>query len=289
MSASLRALAATRLLDARPTVIVEVLRTRGSVPREAGTRMLVGPADLEGTIGGGRLEWEAIAKARAALDHPARWPADEEIALGASLGQCCGGAVTLRYLRLDQSALDAWSGPRLPLIQVYGAGHVGRAVVRLLETLDATVQWIDERSDAFPSPSPSPSTASSEPSPIERVCVEPVEAEVRIAPPGAYYLVLTHQHDLDLRIVEAVLRRADFGFLGLIGSRTKRRRFEQQLLARGIAADALARMTCPIGIDGIDGKEPPVIAVAAVAQLLRAMSAATALSSARSVAAEARR
>ena len=92
---------------------------------------------------------------------------------------------------------------------------------------------------------------------------------MRQAPPGAYYLVLTHEHDLDLRITEAVLRRGDFGFLGLIGSKTKRQRFVHRFEQRGISADVVARMTCPIGIEGIDGKQPEVIAAAVVAQLLQ--------------------
>ncbi len=265
MSVALKPIAAGRLIRGESTIVVEVLRTRGSVPRESGTRMLVWRTGIEGTIGGGRLEWEAIAKARSALADRTPLPGDEEIVLGASLGQCCGGAVTLRYRTLDAATLDAWPGSPLPLVQVFGAGHVGRAVVRVLETLDVAVQWIDERDDAFP-PAPSGPT-------VARVCVEPVEAEVAVAPPGAYQLVVTHQHDLDLRIVEAILRRGDFGFLGLIGSRTKRRRFEQQLLQRGIAPAVLARMTCPIGVDGIRGKEPPVIAIAAVAQLLQVLHA----------------
>lgn len=261
MSPTLREIATERFANHRPTIVIEVGATRGSVPRERGTRMLVWDTDTAGTIGGGRLEWQAIATARGALGDLSRSPADEEIALGASLGQCCGGAVTLRYRPLDRSLIDSWPGSDLPPIQIYGAGHVGRAVVRVLETLDARVQWIDERDDAFPDTSAGAT--------IERVCVEPVEAEVAAAPPGTFYLVLTHQHDLDLRIVEAILRRGDFGYLGLIGSTTKRRRFEQHLLARGIDAASIARMHCPIGIEGIDGKEPPIIAVAAVAQMLQ--------------------
>ena len=271
MSRPLRHVATERCAATQPTVIVAIGPTRGSVPREEGTRMLVWDDGTAGTIGGGRLEWEAIAKARAALAPPHRIPPDEEVVLGPSLGQCCGGAVTLRYALLDDASLAAWSARSscpAPLIQVYGAGHVGRAVVDVLATLDdVRVQWIDERIEAFPADRSVVSDAT-----IERVCVEPVEAEVAVAPPAAFYLVLTHQHALDLRIVEAILRRGDFGFLGLIGSQTKRRRFTRQLLARGVDAQAIARLTCPIGIEGIAGKEPPVIAIAVVAQLLQAMS-----------------
>ncbi len=264
MSDSLRVLAQQRVARDEASVIIEVIATRGSVPREAGTRMLVWAGDCAGTIGGGHLEWQAIAKARAALRDPSRWPGPEEIALGASLGQCCGGAVTLRYRRLDDDALADWPLDQYAtVIQLYGAGHVGRAIAHLLGTLEVRVQWIDERDDAFPI---EPSSAN-----IERVCVEPVEAEVSAAPAGCFHLVLTHQHDLDLRIVEAILRRGDFAWLGLIGSITKRRRFEQQLRQRSFDDAAIERITCPIGIEGIAGKEPATIAVAVVAQLVQAI------------------
>jgi xanthine dehydrogenase accessory factor len=153
--------------------------------------------------------------------------------------------------------------PRFAL-QLYGAGHVGRAVVNLLSGLDCRVWWIDEREAEFPARGHAPH--------IERVCVEPVEAEVAPAPAGAYYLVLTHSHELDQRIAEAILRRGDFGWFGLIGSATKRARFEHRLAQRGIAPATVARMVCPIGVPGVDGKEPEVIAVAVVAQLLQASS-----------------
>lgn len=265
MNHALRALAVECLAADRPTIVVEVVATRGSVPRDAGTRMLVWADDIGGTIGGGRLEWDAIAKARTAL-RTSSMPPDEELALGASLGQCCGGAVTLRYVRLDRAVLAAWSDRQAwPVVHVYGAGHVGRAIVRLLETIDVAVSWIDERDDAFP---PSPSASN-----VERVCVDAVEAEVHVAPRDAFHLVVTHQHDLDLRIVESILARGDFAFLGLIGSATKRRRFVHLLARRGVDDAALGRITCPIGIAGITGKEPAHIAIGVIAQLLPMLEA----------------
>ena len=143
---------------------------------------------------------------------------------------------------------------------------MGRAIVRLLEGLPCRVQWIDERESEFPAAPSAPH--------IERVCVEPVQAEVDVAPPGAFYVVLTHSHDLDLAITEAILKRGDFGFLGLIGSATKRARFRRRFEQRGIAPEALARLTCPIGLPGIAGKEPEVIAVGVVAQLMLAAGTA---------------
>jgi xanthine dehydrogenase accessory factor len=246
----------------RAAVVVEVVDFKGSVPRETGTRMLVSADAVVGTIGGGHLELQAIERARTLLATAAREPHERDIALGPSLGQCCGGVLRLRWQVLSSAALATWPppGPRFHL-QLYGAGHVGRAVAQLLSGIDCRVQWIDERESEFPSEATPPH--------IERVCVEPVEAEVALAPRGACFLVLTHSHELDLRITEAILRRGDFAYLGLIGSATKRARFVHRFEERGIAADTLARITCPIGVPGIAGKEPEVIAVAVVAQLLQ--------------------
>jgi xanthine dehydrogenase accessory factor len=251
------------LATGRRAVVVEVVDFKGSVPRETGTRMLVAADAVVGTIGGGHLELQAIALARTMLAGSGISPPHErEIALGPSLGQCCGGVLRLRWQALSAAALSVWPapGPRFHL-QLYGAGHVGRAIVHLLARIHCRVQWIDERDSEFP--------ADASPPHIERLCVEPVEAEVKGAPRGACFLVLTHSHELDLRITEAILRRGDFAYLGLIGSGTKRARFVHRFEERGIAADALARLTCPIGVRGIGGKEPEVIAVAVVAQLLQ--------------------
>ena len=219
-------------------MLVEVIQARGSVPREAGTRMLVAADEVAGTIGGG---------------HP--------VALGPSLGQCCGGALTLRFTMLDEAIVTAWPEPppRFTL-HLFGAGHVGRALVQVLAEVPCRVVWVDEREDEFP--------ATLLAANVERVCVEPVEAEVANGRPGDFYLVLTHSHALDLALSEAILKRGDFGWFGLIGSATKRARFEHRLRERGIGEALLARMVCPIGMPGIEGKQPGVIAVAVAAQLL---------------------
>lgn len=253
--------------ERRSAVVVEVNDARGSAPREAGTRMVVAADEAVGTIGGGHLELKAIARARELLRAAPVATHEERFALGPSLGQCCGGAVTLGWRPLDGAALAAWPAPA-PLfhLQLYGAGHVGRAIATLLATLDVSVDWIDEREGEFP---PTTTLGSAWPAQIARVCVDAVEAEVRHAPAGAFYLVMTHDHDLDLRITEAVLRRADAGWLGLIGSVTKRQRFVRRFEQRGLAPEVIARMTCPIGIEGLAGKQPEIVAVAVVAQMLR--------------------
>jgi xanthine dehydrogenase accessory factor len=264
----LRETARAWLDEGRPTVVVQVAETQGSVPREPGTRMLVCAREVAGTVGGGHLEFEAIRLAREALSQGRPISFSQRFPLGPRLGQCCGGVVTLRWALLDEAAWAAWpEAPGRFHLQLYGAGHVGQALVRLLATLPCRVQWIDEREEAFPAQWP-----SGWPSQVERVCVDSVEAEVRHAPHDACYLVMTHQHDLDLRITEAIARRGDFRYFGLIGSKTKRARFEHRLAERGIPADILRRITCPIGIPDITGKEPEVIAVAVAAQLLQVTS-----------------
>ena len=265
MTADLRATAVRWQAAGKPAVIVEVLSTQGSVPREAGTRMLVAGDAVAGTIGGGHLELQAIADARALLSQGDSSTRRQHIALGPSLGQCCGGALDLGFAGLgsiDLADSHAWP-PEPPLftLQLYGAGHVGRAIVKLLATLHCQVSWIDEREEQFPQ-------AHALPPHIQPVCVEPVTAEVAAAPAGCCYLVLTHSHDLDLALTTAILQRGDVGWFGLIGSRTKRARFESRLRQRGVDEARLERMVCPIGLPGIQGKQPEVIAVAVVAQLL---------------------
>ena len=263
---SLRASAAALLGANHAAVVVEVVRARGSVPRGVGTRMLVDANDVLGTIGGGHLELEAIATARAALTRGNIETSERTFALGPSLGQCCGGTVTLAFAPLDAAALARWpASPPLFHLQLHGAGHVGRAIATLLAMLDCDVDWYDERDDGFPA-----TTALGSPGPahVRMTSADTVEREVANAPMATFYLVLTHEHALDLRIVEAVLRRGDFAYCGLIGSKTKRASFVRRLADRGVATDAIARLTCPIGIAGIGGESPEVIAAAVVAQLL---------------------
>lgn len=258
----------------RHALVISVDEIKGSTPRGTGTRMLVSTTEVDGTIGGGHLEWQAIDLARHALlentQAPTAWT--RTFPLGPTLGQCCGGVVTLRFAPLDDPTLAGWQlpPPRFHL-ELHGAGHVGQAIVRLLVDLDCTVRWIDERAeDTQAQPGlPGADLLAALPPHIQWLDTDAAEAEVADAPAGACHLVLTHRHDLDLRIVHAVLRRGDFGFAGLIGSQTKRAKFLHRLAAQGIPPETLARLTCPIGLPGLEGKEPAVIAIAAVAQLLQ--------------------
>jgi xanthine dehydrogenase accessory factor len=260
---SLRAL----IEEGEPVVLVEVAAAKGSTPREAGTAMLVTGLRSEGTVGGGRLEWEATQRARAMLasGEPA---ATIRLPLGPAVGQCCGGNVTLELRRAGAADVDALAAceaklaERLPLVLLFGAGHVGRALARALAPLPLRLRWIDSRAQEFPEP---PLAGP------ELVLTEGWRAEVEAAPAGAAYFVMTYSHGLDFEICEAVLRRGDFAYLGLIGSRSKRARFEHGWRELGLDAALLARLTCPIG-GPLKDKRPPVIAALAAAQVLHALA-----------------
>ncbi|CAZ88439.1 putative Xanthine and CO dehydrogenases maturation factor [Thiomonas arsenitoxydans] len=263
------------LLDGEPAqtpwVCVTLSRVRGSAPREQGACMLVGTTQTRGSIGGGHLEYKAIATARQLR---ARWAAGaaaephlESHALGPALGQCCGGHVELRYELATSSALPV----PVPLfhLQLFGAGHVGRALVRALRPLPCHIDWIDEREQEFPLDAFAPEVGGEWPSTLRVLAVDAPEAEIATAPPGAFYLVMTHSHDLDFHLGETILRRADIGWFGLIGSATKRARFLRRWRERGVSESALERLVCPVGIPGIPGKAPEVIAASVAAQLLQ--------------------
>lgn len=261
-------LAATHWLEQRiPAVVVRIAQARGSAPRGAGTRMLVSAVQAIGTIGGGHLEWKALAAARTMLAAGDPAPRRERYPLGPALGQCCGGVVELEYALLDDSAIARWpASPPLMHLQMHGAGHVGHAIATLLATLDVRCDWIDERDDAFP---PTTTLGTPWPDSIRRLVADGAEGEVAAAPAGASFLVMTHDHALDLRIAEAALRRDDAAFVGVIGSRSKRERFRHRLARRGMDEARIDRMQCPVGVPGIPGKQPEIIALAVVAQLLQ--------------------
>ena len=150
-------------------------------------------------------------------------------------------------------------------VVLFGAGHVGRALVNaLVEATACRITWVDGRAGQFPEDLPHN---------VEPRCSDDPAGDAAGLSKGAYCLVMTHSHELDQDLCEALLRRNDFAFLGLIGSATKRRRFVQRLKEKGIGEEQLERLACPIGIPGIESKEPGVIAVAVAAQLLRILSA----------------
>ena len=289
--------------------MVTLAATRGSSPREAGARMLVNPdGTFTGTIGGGTLEWKAIAMAQAALASPAAPKAEARgFALGPELGQCCGGNVDVIVEVIENSGrasigefarreaegalvtrgrlspekgvlreiadaemepgaasfaggvlTEGFGDARRPLY-LFGAGHVGRALVFALAPLPFNVTWLDARADSFPGFTPGNT--------ITLTFSDPA-AELAAAPDGAFVLVMTHSHQLDLAVVAAALGTDRFPYVGLIGSKSKRARFTRMLTAAGVPQDRIAALVCPIGIAGVHSKTPAVIAAATVVELL---------------------
>jgi xanthine dehydrogenase accessory factor len=251
-------------------VLVRVESTQGSAPREAGTWMAVWADALTATIGGGQLEFQATKEAREMLAGP-RKPFDgiQRYPLGPSLGQCCGGVMFLSYERItaaDAPRLQRELVAQLKPVALFGGGHVGAALARLLAALPFAVRWIDSRDGVFPDELPAQ---------IDTEHSEPVQDAVAALAPGSRVLIMSFSHAEDLDIVIACLKRLrernDLPYVGLIGSKTKWATFSHRLEARGFTADELARITCPIGVPGITGKEPEVIAVAVAAQLLQSL------------------
>jgi xanthine dehydrogenase accessory factor len=287
-----------------PVARVVVAETRGSVPREVGAAMLVTADAVDGTIGGGALEYEAIARARAALD--AGRERLDRMPLGPALGQCCGGSVTVlteiwdaarlgeisgdvvarplpgrpqavplavsRALadarahgtRPDPCVLDGWMVEPVARasrqVWVWGAGHVGRAIVGVLAPLpDLEIRWADSDRARFPDLVPGG---------VETLIAANPPDLVTLAPAHAEHLVLTYSHAIDLELCHRILGRP-FRSLGLIGSATKWARFRSRLAALGHSETQIARITCPIG-DPALGKHPQAIALGVAADIVKA-------------------
>jgi xanthine dehydrogenase accessory protein XdhC len=263
MTRSLADALGAMLAAGEAAVVVRVAEALGSTPREANAAMIITPQDVLGTIGGGRLEWEAIARARTMLRD--NLLADGmDIPLGPAVGQCCGGRVLLDLRRADTAVLAALQAAeeddrtRWPTVFVFGAGHVGRALAAALDPLPLRLTVIESRTAYL---GDLPARAS----PV--VSADPA-AEVRAAPAHAVFVVTTHSHQLDYAITEAALARGDAAYVGMIGSATKRARFARWFTSRGGTAAQLSALVCPIGRQGVRDKRPAVIAAFAAAEVL---------------------
>ncbi|MBR9883907.1 MAG: xanthine dehydrogenase accessory protein XdhC [Oceanospirillales bacterium] len=231
-------------------VLVTLIGTRGSTPRESGSKMIVTEDGCFDTIGGGHLEFKVIAHARRLLSDTHDSQSLEQYPLGAGLGQCCGGQVSVLFEHFTAR------GKRL---LVFGAGHVAKALVPILAELPLRVRWIDNRPEQLPVRPPEGIETCLNDDPVE---------ELERAASGAWVLILTHNHQLDYELVEAALKRGDIGYLGVIGSQTKARRFRQRLEHRGFPPDQIAHMICPVGLPQASGKRPMEVAVSIAAQLV---------------------
>lgn len=231
-------------------VLVTLVATQGSTPRAAGSKMVVSADGVADSVGGGALEHNAIETARRLLAEGAREPLLEKQTLGPAQDQCCGGTTTLLFEPLSVPTM------RLAL---FGAGHVGQALVRALEGTDVQVLWFDERPELADQPPPGRTGL--------RIVADPV-AEVANLPAGTHVRVMTHSHARDFELIDALLARDDLASIGLIGSKTKWANFRSRLRKMGTPDEVIDTVICPIGLPGIGGKRPAEIAISAAAQLL---------------------
>ena len=258
-----------------PAVIVTLATVRGHAPRNGGAKMVVSPDAVHGTVGGGNLEQTAIERAQRMLADGSAEP--ELLALTLSdkavteYGvQCCGGEVTmlLEPIRV------------VPAVAVFGLGHVGLELARILARHELELTLVDSRAEMLAEERIGiPGERGPLGDAVARVCVvhAPVpEAALADLTPGAHVLVMTHDHVEDLAIVDQALRTADLGSVGLIGSASKWARFRKKLHELGQTDDDLARVTTPIGIPEVTGKQPAVIAVSVAARILQLIDAAAA-------------
>lgn len=233
-------------------VIVTVLRSLGSTPRDGGTKMVVAREKNYGTIGGGHLEFQVIAIARRMLLEGLERQHQEMFLLGPGLGQCCGGKVTLLFECFPGNDFN---------IMLFGAGHVGSALVEILKKLPCRLKWVDSRDHQHASPDTLPAN-------VTAIVSEFPADEVATMPPVAYYLILTHDHQMDFDILETVLKRRDALYVGLIGSATKWKRFTARLAHKGYDEKNFQHVHCPVGLDSVPGKHPMEVAVAIAAEVI---------------------
>ena len=257
-------------LDHHDAVIaVKLTRVRGSSPREVGAMMYVTDNAIHGTIGGGQLEYMAIDKARALLRQGTTESA-MDVPLGPEIGQCCGGRVELSLVLMDnaarQTALadEARTQAARPHVYIFGAGHIGRALADLFAHLPVRTILIDSRPDEL-------SMATDQ---VEHRLSPLPEATLRNAPTGSAFIILTHDHALDFLLTSEALAREDAAYVGMIGSATKRARFDRfcRETTEGLSTAPLA---CPMGAQGSPDKRPEVIASFIVAEVMAALTTDT--------------
>jgi xanthine dehydrogenase accessory factor len=212
--------------------------------------MVISEQNIYATIGGGHLEFKAIEHARQLITQGETCQQVENFQLGASLGQCCGGQVLVLFevFACDKMSLD-----------IYGAGHVAQALIPILAQLPIRIRWVDSRADLFPSHIPDN---------VMKVVDEDPVQQVKVANKNNASLILTHNHQLDFSLCQAILKRKDAFWLGVIGSDTKAKKFQYRLSQRGFSEDQIASMTCPVGLPDITGKLPMEVAISIAGQLV---------------------
>lgn len=235
-------------------VMVTLVGVTGSTPRDSGTKMVVSSEQNFDTIGGGHLEYKCIGHAHKMLAEKTQGQHLEHFQLAAKLGQCCGGTATVLFEYFAESTVN---------VMLFGAGHVGQALIGILAELPCKVTWVDSREEQFP-----PQYFMRNLSNVTQVVSENPQDEIQNMPAGSYYMVMTHNHQLDFELCHDILKREDFNYLGLIASETKWRRFRQRFGHRDISPQLIERMSCPIGLNEVPGKKPMEVAVSIAAEFI---------------------
>lgn len=241
-------------------VLVTILSVEGSAPRDVSTKMVVDQHRTYDTIGGGNLEYQATEKAQSLISSHASGNIIDTFTLGKDLTQCCGGKVTLLFECFTPVQFD---------IVLFGGGHVGNAIVKILSEIACRVSWVDSRPQQLEYMN---SLAHSN---IEVIELKQPETYVKQSPADAFYLVMTHSHEQDMQIIEEILDRPDVQFCGLIGSNSKAAKFRNRLKRKQFSDDEIATMTSPIGLSQVKGKQPMEVAVSVVGQLIAMKSETT--------------
>ncbi|MEW2414464.1 xanthine dehydrogenase accessory protein XdhC [Streptomyces sp. NPDC046866] len=247
-----------------PGVLVTVATVRGHAPRKAGAKLVVGRTETWGSIGGGNIEAVSIDRAREVLEAPDPEPELMEFALNDKVSgrhgvQCCGGAVGVLLEPL----------PVVPAVAVFGVGHVGLELARILARQDLDLHLVDSRPGQLADERLAVLSDAVARIHVHHTPLLPEEVLAELAP-GTHVLIMTHDHAEDAALCDAALRTPGLGTIGLIGSAAKWARFRHRLSTEGgHDATAIDRIKTPIGVAGITGKEPATIAVAVAADLLR--------------------
>ena len=234
-------------------VIATVLGGAGSIPRDQGSKMVITANSQFDTLGGGHLEFKVTEQARELIAKNEVGNQVQHFPLGASLGQCCGGSVTVLFESFIQQGMH---------LTVFGAGHVAKSLIKILGDLPGQVNWVDNREDMFPEPQSIPKN-------VKTHLMEYPTDIIKTLPANSQILVLTHNHQLDYEIVETAIKRDDLSFIGCIGSDTKAKRFQMRLQHKGLSQAQIQSMICPVGQLDIPGKLPMQVAVSMAAQLIK--------------------
>ena len=232
-------------------VLATVLGVAGSSPRDQGSKMVITQEQEVDTLGGGHLEFKVMEHARELIKKGEAGNQIKHYPLGATLGQCCGGSVTVLLESFVMQGLN---------ITVFGAGHVAKALMNILGAMPGQIRWEDNRIDMFPENVPGNVQIMYLESPLEIIETLPANSQV---------LILTHNHQLDFELAQAALVRDDLSVVGCIGSDTKAQRFQMRLKHRGMSAEMIENFICPVCNQDVPGKLPIEVAVSMAAQLIQ--------------------